>query len=80
MICATDNYTYVLFKTNIITEDYMVQTYGIKIIGENEFAMFEDISRDYDSVLRLFNLIIEGELSPVHLKDVIEDFLVLEKL
>lgn len=80
MICTTDNYTYVLFKTNIITEDYMVQTYGIKIIGENEFAMFEDISRDYDSVLRLFNLIIEGELSPVHLKDVIEDFLVLEKL
>lgn len=80
MICSTDNYTYVLFKTNIITEDYMVQTYGIKIIGENEFAMFEDISRDYDSVLRLFNLIIEGELSPVHLKDVIEDFLVLEKL
>ena len=80
MICTTGNYTYVLFKTNIITEDYMVQTYGIKIIGENEFAMFEDISRDYDSVLRLFNLIIEGELSPVHLKDVIEDFLVLEKL
>lgn len=80
MICTTDNYTYVLFKTNIITEDYMVQTYGIKIIGENEFAMFEDISRDYDSVLRLFNLIIEGELSPVHLKDMIEDFLVLEKL
>ena len=80
MIRTTDNYTYVLFKTNIITEDYMVQTYGIKIIGENEFAMFEDISRDYDSVLRLFNLIIEGELSPVHLKDVIEDFLVLEKL
>ena len=80
MICTTDNYTYVLFKTNIITEYYMVQTYGIKIIGENEFAMFEDISRDYDSVLRLFNLIIEGELSPVHLKDVIEDFLVLEKL
>lgn len=80
MICTTDNYTYVLFKTNIITEDYMVQTYGIKIIGENEFAMFEDISRDYDSVLKLFHLIIEGELSPVHLKDVIEDFLVLEKL
>ena len=80
MICTTDNYTYVLFKTNIITEDYMVQTYGIKIIGENEFAMFEDISRDYDSVLRLFNLIIEGELSPVHLKDVIEDFTVLGKL
>ena len=76
MICTTDNYTYVLFKTNIITEDYMAQTYGIKIIGENEFAMFEDISRDYDSVLKLFHLIIEGELSPVHLKDVIEDFLV----
>ncbi len=56
-------------------ENGTVTVYGIDIQGTDSSAYIEDISNSKKDVLRLYNLICEGELYPVHLYDVAEDFL-----
>jgi hypothetical protein len=78
MIIASEirgNYIYVLIK-NTVTIGGIGKTtvYGIRIIGEN-IAYIPDISNDYISVRNLFNLIVEEELYPEHLYDVVKDYL-----
>lgn len=69
-------YTYVLSDSALRSEEFGVRTmYGISIIGDSETVSIEDISDDFCFVSHLFDLIVEEELYPEHLHDVVEDFL-----
>ena len=74
---SKDNYTYVAFKESIRDEflsDY--DSYGIAAyLGEKEVARVSDVSVDGERVRRLAKACTEGELSLIHLTEVIEDFL-----
>lgn len=75
-IRTTENYVYTLFDTTRESEDFAVtKVYGITITEGNNGVTVEDISDDYDFVLKLFDMIVEGELCPEHLRDVVEDYL-----
>ncbi len=76
LICVRGNYTYGLCETRITTDEYgYTTTYGIMIAGENKSASIHDISNSFGFVYRLFELIVEEELYPEHLRDVVEDYL-----
>ena len=52
--------------------------YGIKVYDGGELInTVSDISLNYDEVKRLCDRLNECELDPIHLTDVVEDFLVL---
>ena len=54
-------------------------TYGIKVTSDGMLIAFTpNVSTDRQAVQRLTNLCTKEQLDPIHLNDVIEDFL-LEK-
>lgn len=65
-------YTYVLFEE--VIEASETKVYGIRITDGQSSVEAKDISNDYNTVLKLFNLITDGELFPEHLSDVVEDY------
>ena len=76
VVCQSGEYAYILSQSTVISEDFdSVQMYGISIIGKDSKSAVEDISDDFDSVYSLFDLIVNGELCPEHLENVVEDFL-----
>lgn len=67
-------------ETKILPDDNRKEyvTYGIKVYDENGLInAVSDISVNYDDVKKLCNRLNECELDPIHLSDVIEDFLIL---
>ena len=75
-LCKKGEYIYKLFESQGIAEGGEIcNFYGISIIGNDEQAVVENISENYDSVRYLFSLIVEEELYPVHLYDVVDDYL-----
>lgn len=77
-------YLYEITKSKIlIDEQGIITVYGIRICNTNpklaekdgEHCLIDDISPNYNQVRRLKELIEEMELFPVHLHDVVEDFL-----
>ena len=70
-----DNIYTLSFSTEMIEDFGMVEVYGIRIMGKCQTAEVDDISADYHYVRRLFDLIVEEELYPEHLLDVVEDYL-----
>ena len=75
-ICKKGNYTYVLSKTAIMSEKpETVIVYGISIIGKEQRASIDDISDNYSFVKCLFDLLVDEELYPEHLYDVVDDYL-----
>ena len=51
-------------------------TYGLQVkTVEEEVAFVSDVSTEFEEVRRLADLCTEQELDPIHLQDVIEDFL-----
>ncbi len=69
-------YVYALTVSTIHFQDFgLVDIYGISIIGQGKTVSIKDISSDYNAVHYLYNLIVEEELHPEHLCDVVEDFL-----
>ncbi len=76
IVCKKGDNIYTLsVSTAIIEETGAVEVYGIRIMGEGRTAEVDDISADYHYVRRLFDLIVEEELYPEHLWDVVEDYL-----
>ena len=72
----TENFTYSLFSSTIRSTDYgAITVYGISIEDDNHRSEVKDISDDYDFVCMLFDMIVEEELYPEHLMDVVEDYL-----
>lgn len=76
IVCKKGDNIYTLsVSTAIIEEVENVKVYGIRIMGKYRTAEVNDISVDYHYVRRLFDLIVEEELYPEHLLDVVEDYL-----
>lgn len=72
----TDNFTYSLFTSTVEYTDHgAISVYGISIEDDNHRSEIKDISDDFDFVCMLFDMIVEEELYPEHLMDVVEDFL-----
>lgn len=74
-------YYYEIIKSEIFLEDYgNVTVYGIKSYNEDgsEFNIIEDISVDFESVKKLCKLICDENVSPIHLIDIAEDFIISE--
>ena len=76
IIAVHGNYIYGLSELIVHSEEYgYTKMYGIMIKGENKVASVKDISYSFSFVHDLFNMIVDEELYPEHLTDVVEDFL-----
>ena len=69
---------YQLFESRENGEEGPYMSYGIRAVcGEETLASIEDISTDPQALAGLVDRMNSGNLSPVHFRDVIEDFLTL---
>ena len=70
-------YRYVPVPETLLTEDNeSYVTYGLSVrTVEDEIAFVSDVSTDFEEVSRLADLCTEQELDPIHIGEVIEDFL-----
>ena len=76
LISVKGNYIYGLSEIRVHSEEYgSTRMYGIMIKGENRLACIKDISNSFGYVHDLFEMIVDEELCPEHLGDVVEDFL-----
>ena len=67
---------YTLTFSTIHCQDFgLVDVYGITISRSGKTVSIKDISSDYQSVHHLYKMIVEEELYPEHLYNVVEDFL-----
>lgn len=65
-----------VISATIEVEDHPpITTYGIEAVGDTNICRVEDISSDKDTVQSLCALLQERDLSPLHLPDVVHDFL-----
>lgn len=65
-----------VISATIEVEDHPpITTYGIAAVGEADTCRVHDISSDKDTVQSLCTLLQERDLSPLHLPDVVHDFL-----
>ncbi len=78
-IIATESkssFSYILTRSEINHEypgyEYI---YGISVSDTENMISVDDISPDYSAVKNLFDLIVEEELYPEHLYDVVEDMM-----
>ena len=72
-----ETYSYCLIPTQVTLDDTEVTTYGIGVLKNHimlEYVL--DISDDQNAVVSLLNLCDEGQVEPIHLKDIVENFLV----
>ena len=65
---------YFLIVNTYVVENQSHIGYGIGCRADN--SAFEDMSTDPIAIKNLINLCNELKLSPMHFKDVVEDFLV----
>lgn len=74
------HYRYVPVEEHLKDEDGNIYvSYGISArMIDDEIAFVSDISTDHEKVKRIAELCTERELSPEHLQDVIDDFLIDE--
>ncbi len=71
-----ESHIYTMLESTVISEDFdTVTVYGISIADESQKAEVTDISDNFNFVYGLFDLIVEEELYPEHLQNVVEDFL-----
>lgn len=72
-------------KKVFIEDTGNITVYGINMYNrnenlamlENEHCCIDDISEDLKTVEKLVSLLTECDVYPVHLKDIVEDFIVL---
>lgn len=79
-----DTYIYEITESEeFIEETGTVKTYGILVCHsnskfakqKNEYCRIDNISSDYKKIVDFKKLIEKLELYPIHLPDVVEDFL-----
>ena len=69
-------YTYCLIPTTICINDEDVLTYGIGVLKNNVMLEYVlDISNDHNAVYALMELCDKGQVEPIHLKDIVENYL-----
>ena len=74
---TSEKYQYRFVQTKEIVDGIgEVETYGIELISQNESVLITDVSTDLDRITMLVTLLNRNSVSAVHLRDVIDDFLV----
>ena len=76
-VCNNGEFTYALttcVKSSQEHEDVAVYSFSITYEGKTTSA--EAVTNDHEAVKKLFDLIVEEQLYPEHLNDVIEDFII----
>ena len=73
---TSEKYQYRVVQTKEIVDGIgEVETYGIELISQNESVLITDVSTDLDRITMLVTLLNRNSVSAVHLRDVIDDFL-----
>ncbi len=81
-----DEYICEIIKNAVFIEDTgFICVYGINMYNSNpvlakadgEHCRIEGISENLEKVQKLVNRIIKYNIYPIHLKDIVEDFLIL---
>lgn len=76
LLTEADQLTYCLIPTSVCINDIETTTYGIGALKNNIMIDYIlDISDDYNKILSLAEVCTEEKLEPIHLKDVVENFL-----
>lgn len=76
LLTLNDEITYCLIPTSVCINDIETTTYGIGALKNNIMIDYIlDISDDYNKILSLAEVCTEEKLEPIHLKDVVENFL-----
>lgn len=69
-------YTYCLIPTIVCVNEVDVLTYGIGVLKNNVMLEYVlDISDDHNAVYALMELCDKGQVDPIHLKEIVENFL-----
>ena len=77
-------YNYELTTIHIVTEDHhIIKSYGIKIFNTKKYLTkkpyesirIDDISTNKNEVIELLNLMKSLDVHPIHLRDIVEDYL-----
>ena len=70
-------YRYVPVQETLTTDELGTYvTYGISVRAvEEEIAFVSDVSTDYEEIERLADMCTAKELDPIHLEEVVQDFL-----
>ncbi len=70
-------YKYLVLKQVFKNDDgEKYVTYGLRVMrGDNEIALISDISTNYEDIRRLAETCTRDGLDPIHINDVVEDFL-----
>lgn len=69
------NLHYIMTSREIEIEGDLVTAYGIRVEGRDGFAQVDDITSDRARADGLFALICRGEVTPMTLRDIVEDWL-----
>lgn len=69
---------YLLLEDVVTSGEITYHTYGIAVIqlGQDRRDEYHDICMDHDAASALVEKCNELNLDPIHLKDVVEDFLI----
>ena len=77
---ANQKVIYRLFQSECEVDEQKALCFGIEIIctlfGEKETEKIPDITTKYDVAKELFDILCENLITPVCLKDIVEDFLI----
>ena len=71
----TQKAEYTLIKSEKTLEGQQYLCYGIKMLYAGAEVTVEDLSLHREEIEKLVRLCNEQELSPIHFRDVLEDFL-----
>ena len=75
-LISNDEFDYHIFSSEVFVEDYgYATTYGMTISGDNEYESVEDVTDEFDRIKSFCELLCREKAYPVHLKDLVEDFL-----
>ena len=81
MLDALSEYDLPVYKYKLTTTEKeiddvgTVRVFGISIIADNCVSHIEDISTDANAVTMFLNYLKDNRCSPIHLRDVVEDYL-----
>ena len=69
-------YQYGVIQTKVFVDGIgEIEAYGIELISQNKNFCVSDVSTDVRVVMSLVVLLNRNDVSPVHLRNIIEDFL-----
>lgn len=71
------NCQYIVVKNTYPNNENISASFGIAVTDESEIILetISDITSDYERIFRLVSMCNQMQLAPIHLQDVVADFL-----